>query len=49
MGKALREIKERGYAEKYRAMGVPIYLVGIEFDRVKRNIKGFEWDVERET
>ncbi len=48
-GRALRQIKERGYAEKYKGLGLPIYLIGIEFDKAKRNITGFEWSVERGT
>ena len=41
-GEALRQIKDRGYADKYRARGEPIHLVGIEFGRVERNVVGFE-------
>ena len=41
-GEALRQIKDRGYADKYRARGDPIHLVGIEFGRVERNVIGFE-------
>jgi hypothetical protein len=42
--RALSQIKERGYAEKYRDLELPVYLVGIEFDKEKRNIIGFEWE-----
>ena len=31
-----------GYADKYRAEGLPIHLIGIEFSRVERNVVGFE-------
>jgi hypothetical protein len=31
-----------GYADKYRALGHPIHLVGVEFSRTDRNIVGFE-------
>lgn len=41
-GKALQQIKDRGYAEKYRARGEPIHLIGVEFSRDGRNIVGFE-------
>ncbi|HRD50515.1 MAG TPA: ATP-binding protein [Candidatus Contendobacter sp.] len=41
-GRALQQIKDRGYAEKYRALGQPIHLIGIEFSRAERNIVGFE-------
>ena len=41
-GKALQQIKERGYADKYRARGEPIHLIGIEFSKTSRNVAGFE-------
>ncbi len=41
-GAALQQIKDRGYADKYRAEGQPIHLVGIEFSRVRRSLVGFE-------
>jgi len=41
-GKALAQLQARGYAEKYRARGEPIQLVGVEFSRVTRNLVGFE-------
>ena len=41
-GGALRQIKERGYADKYRALGQPIHLIGIEFSRDSRSVVGFE-------
>lgn len=44
-GKALQQIKDKAYADKYRAAGQPIHLVGVEFSRETRNILGFE--VER--
>lgn len=47
-GSALAQIKEQQYADKYRAAGVPIYLVGISFDSEKRNISEFEWEKEQE-
>ena len=40
-GRALQQIKDRGYADKYRARGEPIHLVGVEFSRDSRNIVGF--------
>jgi hypothetical protein len=45
-GGALRQIKERGYADKYRAAGVPLHLIGVEFSRERRTVVGFE--VERQ-
>jgi hypothetical protein len=41
-GRALQQIKDQGYADKYRALGQPIYLIGVEFSRVNRNVVGFE-------
>jgi len=41
-GRALPQIKDRGYAEKYRAAGQPIHLIGVEFSREDRNLVGFE-------
>ena len=44
-GAALAQLKERGYADKYRASGNPIYLIGVEFSKEARNLTAFE--VER--
>ena len=44
-GKALAQIKNRGYANKYRHLGRPVHLIGVEFSREDRNIAAFE--VER--
>ncbi len=41
-GRALQQLKDRGYAEKYRALGQPIHLIGIEFSREERTLVGFE-------
>lgn len=41
-GRALQQIRDRGYAEKYRARGEPIHLVGVEFSRESRSVVGFE-------
>jgi hypothetical protein len=32
-GKALQQIKDKSYADKYRAEGHPIHLIGEEFSR----------------
>ena len=40
-GRALQQIKERGYADKYRADGRPIHLIGVEFSRERRQVVGF--------
>ena len=44
-GRALAQIKERRYADRYRHLGEPIHLIGVEFSREERNIARFE--VER--
>jgi len=41
-GAALQQIKDRGYADKYRARGEPVPLIGVEFSKASRNITGFE-------
>ncbi|MDE0024964.1 MAG: PD-(D/E)XK nuclease domain-containing protein, partial [Spirochaetaceae bacterium] len=41
-GSALAQLRERRYADKYRAGGQPIHLVGVEFSRATRNITAFE-------
>ena len=41
-GKAIDQIKAKGYVDKYRALGQPIHLIGVEFSRESRNIVGFE-------
>ena len=41
-GRALQQLKDKAYADKYRAEGLPIHLIGIEFSRVERNVVGFE-------
>ena len=39
---ALSQLKARGYADRYRGLGEPIQLVGVEFSAETRNITGFE-------
>ena len=41
-GDALAQLRERGYADKYRARGEPIHLIGVEFSRETRNVTAFE-------
>jgi hypothetical protein len=43
-GEALRQIKERNYAEKYLNEGKQIYLIGIEFSSEQKNVINFEWE-----
>ncbi|HON17522.1 MAG TPA: PD-(D/E)XK nuclease domain-containing protein, partial [Spirochaetota bacterium] len=44
-GKALQQIKEKRYFEKYINQYKDIYLVGIEFSKAERNIVGFEVEI----
>ena len=41
-GGAMAQLKARGYADKYRALGCPIHLIGVEFSRESRNLTAFE-------
>jgi hypothetical protein len=41
-GRALQQIKDKRYADKYQAPGVPIFMIGVEFSKDTRNIVGFE-------
>ena len=44
-GKAMAQLKERRYADKYRHLGQPIHLIAVEFSKEARNLAAF--DVER--
>lgn len=41
-GRALQQIIDKGYADKYQASGQPIHLVGVEFSKLSRSVVGFE-------
>lgn len=41
-GGALEQIKRKQYADKYRARGEPIHLIGVAFGKASRNIVAFE-------
>ncbi|MDE0448586.1 MAG: ATP-binding protein [Spirochaetaceae bacterium] len=41
-GSALAQLRERGYADKYRGRGEPVHLIGVEFSRETRNVTAFE-------
>ena len=43
--KAMRQLREKGYADKYRHPDRPVHLIGVEFSRQDRNIAAFH--VER--
>jgi len=40
-GEALQQIKDRGYADKYRALNQPIHMIGVEFSRDQKKVVGF--------
>ena len=41
-GSALEQLRECGYADKYRGHGEPIHLIGVELSRETRNVTAFE-------
>ena len=41
-GAALAQLRERGYAAKYRGRGEPIHLIGVEFSRKTHTVTAFE-------
>ncbi|WP_299022953.1 ATP-binding protein [uncultured Tepidimonas sp.] len=41
-GEAIAQLRQRGYADKYRADGRPIWLLGVEFSSATRNVVGWE-------
>ena len=43
-GKALEQIREKGYHEKYLGGDREVYLVGVSFDSAEKNISDFEWE-----
>ena len=43
-GKALEQIRQRNYQQKYQGQGKPIYLIGIDFDSAERNLAAFDWE-----
>ena len=40
-GNVMAQLEERDYADKYRRLGQPIRLVGVEFSREERNVAAF--------
>ncbi len=44
-GAAMAQLKEQGYADKYRHLGLPTHLIAVEFSSETRNLAAFE--VER--
>jgi len=41
-GRALQQIKDKHYADKYHARGEPVHLIGVEFSKASCNIVSFE-------
>ena len=41
-GSAMAQLQAKGYADKYRGLDQPIYLIGVEFSKDTRNITAFE-------
>ena len=41
----MAQLKERGYADKYRHLGEPIHVEEVEFSAEKRNVARFETEV----
>ena len=44
-GKALQQLKDKRYADKYRSLNQPIHLIGVEFSKDSRSVVGF--DIEK--
>ena len=41
-GAAMAQLRERGYADKYRGAGQPIHQIAVEFSKETRNLAAFE-------
>ena len=41
-GAAMAQLKARGYADKYRHLGLPVHLIGVAFSLKKRNVAEIE-------
>jgi hypothetical protein len=41
-GGAMAQLKEKRYADKYRGLNQPIYLIAVEFSKATRNLTAFE-------
>ena len=44
-GAALAQLKAKAYAEKYRGLGEPIHLIGVEFSSASRNVVAFDHEI----
>jgi hypothetical protein len=45
---ALQQIKDKKYHEKYISENLPVFIVGIEFDKKDKNISKLEWEKIKE-
>ena len=43
-GRALRQLKAKGYAHQHLGSGKPVHMVGVEFSRETRNVARVEWE-----
>ena len=43
-GKALEQVRQKGYHEKYLDRIKKVFLVGVAFDSEEKNITDFEWE-----
>ena len=41
-GGAMAQLQAKRYADKYRGLGQPIYLIAVEFSKDTRNVRAFE-------
>ena len=41
-GAAMAQLQQRRYADKYRALGQPMYLIAVEFSKDARNLAAFD-------
>ena len=44
-GTALAQLKAKGYAAKYQALGEPTHLIGVEFSSASRNVVAFDHEI----
>ncbi|MDP2099848.1 MAG: PD-(D/E)XK nuclease domain-containing protein, partial [Methylobacter sp.] len=40
-GKALQQLIDKNYAQKYQSLNQPIHLIGVEFSKASRSVVGF--------
>ena len=45
-GRALQQLQDKAYADKYRNHSLPITLIGVEFSRETRNVVGFDFEAK---